>query len=173
VEESEDLSSSNEGKKVCKHVAVARYSGKYYSNSRAVSFLPYFPLSISLFSRFGVPVRGTAGSELSKGGPPAPNRVFSISCAGHSWPSAPDRVFSVPGGRVIPKHISPGLQRGRLTVTSSVTAPDSAPSSSEQSPTLDLARPLLTAREKCYFYIYQSQTDIRQHSYWLMMFKDV
>jgi len=27
-----------------------------------------------------------------------------------------------------------------------------------------------TSKEKCYFYIHQSQTDIWQHSYWLMMF---
>jgi len=29
-----------------------------------------------------------------------------------------DRGFSVPDGRVTPKHISPGLQRGQLTVAS-------------------------------------------------------
>jgi len=137
-------------------VTVVRYSGKYCSNSRTVSFFPYFPLSISPSTRFEVSVRGTAGSELSKSGEKYiipreivginraprwpkrtrvrasgvlraptkpgvlgyPNRMFSVSCAGRSRPPAPvpgvlsypDRVFSVScAGRSRPPVPVPGV----------------------------------------------------------------
>jgi len=93
-----------------------------------------------------------------------PDRVCSVSCAGHSRPPAPDRVFSVsragrsrlpdldrgisvPGERVTPRHISPGLQRGQLTVTSLQLQTQRRVSLGERRPgNLDHTHSLSTAR---------------------------
>jgi len=103
-------------------VTVARYSGNYRSNSRAVSisssFFPVRYLSLSAFrSTRPRPTPGVLGLLL-------PFRVFSATLTGCTRLPDLDRRISGPGERVTPRHISSSLQHNQLTVTTILTAPD-------------------------------------------------